>query len=63
MKELRSGERHEFEVSGAQPQVIEMPSGWSHEIENIGDEELLCVLWANEVFDQQRPDTFTANGA
>jgi len=32
-------------------------SGWAHDIINIGDDELVVMLWANEIFDRQKPDT------
>ena len=32
--------------------------GWAHDITNIGDSDMVVMLWANEVFDRQRPDTY-----
>ena len=31
--------------------------GWAHDVTNIGADELVCMLWANEVFDRTKPDT------
>lgn len=59
MTNIRSGSTHEIEVSGLKPVVVEMPPGWTHEIENIGDEEMLCFLWANELFDPLMQDTYS----
>jgi UDP-2-acetamido-2,6-beta-L-arabino-hexul-4-ose reductase len=47
----------EFEVNSDKPQIVETIPGWSHDITNIGECDLIALLWANEVFDMQRPDT------
>lgn len=57
MNNIRSGEHREFELDGAEPHVVEMPPGWAHEIENTGHDDMLCILWANELFDPGHPDT------
>lgn len=44
-------------VDGSKPQVVETIPGWSHDITNIGDDEMIVMLWANEIFDRQNPDT------
>ncbi len=54
-----SGERYELETSGSSPLIVETVPGWSHDITNIGEDDLLVMLWANEVFDRSAPDTFT----
>lgn len=38
--------------------VIDIPPGYTHSIENVGEEELITLFWANEVFDPKQPDTF-----
>ncbi|HEY0924879.1 UDP-2-acetamido-2,6-beta-L-arabino-hexul-4-ose reductase [Rheinheimera pacifica] len=47
----------EIVTSGDEPEVVETVPGWSHDITNIGDDELVVMLWANENFDRARPDT------
>jgi UDP-2-acetamido-2,6-beta-L-arabino-hexul-4-ose reductase len=47
-----------YEVSGESMEVVEMIPGYTHNIKNIGDDELLLFLWANEQFDQDNPDTY-----
>jgi UDP-2-acetamido-2,6-beta-L-arabino-hexul-4-ose reductase len=37
--------------------VVETIPGWSHDITNVGDDEMIVMLWANEIFDRDRPDT------
>lgn len=52
-----SGESYEIMVDGEHPQIVETVPGWSHDITNIGNEEMIVMLWANEIFDRQHPDT------
>jgi UDP-2-acetamido-2,6-beta-L-arabino-hexul-4-ose reductase len=59
-RHMSTGQAHELQVSGDQPQIVESIPGWTHDISNIGDTELVVMLWANEVFDRQHPDTYTA---
>jgi UDP-2-acetamido-2,6-beta-L-arabino-hexul-4-ose reductase len=56
-RHMLTGETHEIRTSDAEPTVVETVPGWTHDITNIGDDTLICVLWANEIFDRQRPDT------
>ena len=49
----------EFEVSGERIQAVHMLPGYTHDIINLSDtENLVTVMWANEMFDAARPDTF-----
>lgn len=48
---------HELIVEGGEARIVETVPGWTHNITNIGSEELVVMLWANEVFDRARPDT------
>lgn len=45
-------------ITGDKPEIVEAVPGWMHDITNIGTEEMAVMLWANEVFDRARPDTF-----
>ena len=47
-----------YRVSGAKLEVVRIPPGYTHNIENLGMTDMVTVMWANEVFDPQRPDTF-----
>lgn len=47
----------EIQTSGDTPVVVETIPGWSHDITNVGEDELVVMLWANEIFDRDRPDT------
>lgn len=55
-----TGATHVVETDGAAPEVVETVPGWAHDITNIGEEEMLVLLWANERFDPSRPDTVAA---
>ena len=46
-------------VSGDNLEVVDTIPGWVHEIKNIGDSELMVMLWANEIFDHESPDTIS----
>jgi UDP-2-acetamido-2,6-beta-L-arabino-hexul-4-ose reductase len=47
----------EYRVSGRDYRVVDIPPGYTHSIENVGNNELVTLFWANELFDPQRPDT------
>lgn len=57
-RHMHTGETHTLDTSGEQAQVVETVPGWTHDITNIGSDELVVMLWANEIFDRERPDTF-----
>lgn len=57
-RHMHTGETHELLTSGDKAEVVETVPGWTHDITNIGQDELVVMLWANEVFDRARPDTF-----
>ncbi len=47
-----------YKVSGEKPEVVRIPPGWTHNIVNLGDTDMVTLMWANEVFDPANPDTF-----
>lgn len=51
-------ETFEFEVSGEKLQYVTIPVGYQHCINNIGNDELVMILWANELFNKEKPDTY-----
>ena len=56
-RHIQTGDRHEIVVEGSEGRIVETIPGWTHNITNIGDSELVVMLWANEIFDRDRPDT------
>lgn len=57
-RHMQTGQAHELVTSGENPEIVETVPGWTHDITNIGSDEMIVMLWANEVFDRARPDTF-----
>ncbi len=48
----------DYHVSGDKLRVVEIPTGYTHCIINEGDEDMVTVMWANEPFNPERPDTY-----
>lgn len=48
----------EYLVSGENIEVIDIPTGYTHNIENLGDTDMVTFMWCNECFDSTHPDTF-----
>ena len=58
-RRIGSDEKIEFEASGDQIQAVHMLPGYTHNIINLSEtESLVTVMWANELFDPSRPDTY-----
>lgn len=51
-------EVYEYDVSGENLKVVDIPCGYIHNITNVGEEDLIFMIWANEVFDPNNPDTY-----
>lgn len=58
LRRLFGREVVEFPVSGEAPAILDMPTMWAHSITNTGDEDLVTLFYADEVFDADSPDTF-----
>ncbi|WP_426350437.1 capsular polysaccharide biosynthesis protein CapF [Alloiococcus sp. CFN-8] len=48
----------EYYVSGDKLEVVDIPTGYTHNIENLGETDMVTVMWANEQFDTEKPDTY-----
>ena len=57
-RHMQNGRCHELVTTSDKPEVVETVPGWTHDITNIGSEEMVVMLWVNEVFDRSHPDTF-----
>lgn len=57
-RHMHTNEAYELTTSGEKAEIVETVPGWTHDITNIGTEEMIVMLWVNEVFDRQHPDTF-----
>lgn len=51
-------EYYELKTNGNEPKIVETVPGWTHDITNIGNDEMVVMLWANEIFDRNSPDTY-----
>lgn len=59
-RHMLTNEVYYIETCGNQPQIVETVPGWTHDITNIGTEEMVVMLWANEIFDRAKPDTIAS---
>ena len=57
-RKIDSDDIIEYRVSGEVPEVVDIPTGYTHSIENIGKEDVITIFWASEIFDPQKPDTY-----
>ncbi len=58
LRKIGSDEIIHFELNGINPSFVDMPVWYTHNITNVGDEDLLTLFWINEFFDPSDPDTF-----
>ncbi len=59
-RNLLTNEQLQIRTSGENPQVVDTIPGYVHDITNLGNEEMVVMLWANEIFDRERTDTFNS---
>jgi len=57
-RQIHGDEIIEYKVSDKKMEVVEMIPGYTHDITNTGDSEMVLLLWANETFDREYPDTY-----
>ena len=57
-RHIVSGEFYELFTTGEKPEIVETVPGWTHDITNVGSGEMIVMLWANEIFDREHPDTY-----
>ncbi len=58
-RKIGTEEIMEFKVSGRKLEPVHMLPGYTHNIINLSDtDDLVTLMWANEIFDPERPDTF-----
>ncbi|MPQ43419.1 NAD-dependent epimerase/dehydratase family protein [Clostridium tarantellae] len=57
LKKIDSDEIIEYKVSEEKLEVVDIPVGYTHSIENTGDKDMVTVMWVNEIFDKEKPDT------
>lgn len=57
-RKVDSDEVIDYHVSGDQIEVVDIPTGYTHNIINEGDTDLVTFMWCNECFDPEKPDTY-----
>lgn len=57
-RKIDSDEVIEYFVSGDKMEVVDIPTGYTHNIGNLGDTDMVTIMWANEPFDSDKPDTY-----
>ncbi len=57
-RRIDSDEVIEYFVSGEKLEVVDIPTGYTHNIENLGKTDMVTLMWASECFDPNKPDTF-----
>lgn len=57
-RKIDSNEILEYFISGDKLEVVDIPTGYTHNIENLGETDMVTLMWANELFDPEKPDTY-----
>lgn len=58
LRSVLDGEVYEYRVDGNDIQIVDIPPGYTHSIENIGGTDMITLFWANEVYDVSHSDTW-----
>ncbi|WP_280174292.1 NAD-dependent epimerase/dehydratase family protein [Lacrimispora celerecrescens] len=58
LRHMITGKMIECSVSEVDLEVVDIPVGYTHNITNVGQEDLVTVMWSNEMFDSENPDTY-----
>lgn len=58
LRRIDSDEILEYRVSGDNLTVVDIPTGYTHSISNVGNQDMVTVMWANEPFNKEHPDTY-----
>ena len=58
LRKIGTDEVINYELDGSKPSFVDMPIWYTHNITNIGEEELVTLFWINEPYDPENPDTY-----
>ena len=61
LREILSDQKIEFLLDGSSPSYVDMPIWYTHNIENVGDEDLITIFWINEHYKEDSSDTYLEN--
>lgn len=59
-RNIATNDRYEIFTDESQSIIVETIPGWAHDIKNIGDDTMIVMLWANEIFRLEHPDTYSS---
>jgi UDP-2-acetamido-2,6-beta-L-arabino-hexul-4-ose reductase len=60
-RNILTGAFYEICTNGEKAEIVETVPGWTHDITNVGTDDMVVMLWANEVFDRENPDTYACS--
>ncbi|MFH2117474.1 MAG: NAD-dependent epimerase/dehydratase family protein [Bacillota bacterium] len=58
LRKVGESEISEYQVNGNKIEIIDIPPGYTHNITNTGDTDMITIMWANENFDPMKSDTY-----
>lgn len=58
LRQVHSGDVVEYKVSGEKLDVVDIPAGYAHSIQNLGETDMVTMMWTNELFNPQKQDTY-----
>jgi len=58
LRKVGTDEVIEYHVSSDKLEVVDIPTGYTHNIENLGDTDMVTIMWANECYNSDKPDTY-----
>jgi UDP-2-acetamido-2,6-beta-L-arabino-hexul-4-ose reductase len=58
LRKIDGPERIDYLVDGEEVKIVDIPPGYTHSIENVGDSDCITIFWANEIFDPSKSDTY-----
>jgi UDP-2-acetamido-2,6-beta-L-arabino-hexul-4-ose reductase len=57
-RKIGTSEVLKYHVTGEKLEAVDIPTGYTHNIENLGTTDMVTIMWASEVFDPEKPDTY-----
>lgn len=60
-RKINTDKVYTFHLNGDEPSYVDMPIWYTHNIKNVGSDELFTVFWINEFYDEANPDTYFEN--
>lgn len=61
LRQIGTQDTHDFYLNGDEAAYVDMPVWYTHNIKNVGEEELYTIFWINEFYDANDPDTYFEN--